>query len=72
MEFGILIPGIPLPGKSQKEWDLIQPHVNLFTINGIEIIDAPREIGQTWHAQQRSLSGGSKLTLIELRLKLIE
>ena len=30
-------------------------------MNTTEIIYAPREIGQTWHAEQRSLSGGSKL-----------
>ena len=30
-------------------------------MNSIEIIHAPREIGQTWHAEQRSILGGSKL-----------
>ena len=29
MEFGILIPGIPLPEKFQKEWDLISSKVRL-------------------------------------------
>ena len=30
-------------------------------MNSIEIIHAPPEIGQTWHAEQKSISGGSKL-----------
>ena len=48
------------------------PQVNLFYINSIEIIHAPRKSGWSWHAEQRSLSGGSKLieqTLPTLILK---
>ena len=37
------------------------PQVSLFNINSIEIIYAPRKSGQTWHAEQRSISGSSKL-----------
>ena len=31
------------------------------SMNSIEKISAPREIGKTWHAEQRSILGGSKL-----------
>ena len=37
------------------------PQVSLLNINGTEIIHAPRKGGWSWHAEHRSLSGGSKL-----------
>ena len=38
------------------------PQVSLFNINNIETIHAPRKSRWTWHAEQRSISGGSKFT----------
>ena len=37
------------------------PQASLFNINSIEIIHARRKNGQTWHPEQRAISGGSKL-----------
>ena len=50
-------------GQRSDVFQIIQfnPQVNLFTVNSIETIDAPQEIRQTWHEEQRSTSGGSKL-----------
>ena len=51
------------------------PQVNLFTMNSIEIIHAPRKSGKCGIAEQRSSSGGSKLieqTILVLHIRYLQ